>query len=389
MRIRSLAIVSIAHGSADIPQGAIPVLLPFFIAAHHLSYTAAATIVFAVSLVASGFQPVFGWMSDRRPMPWLIPVSMLLLGVGVASTGILPTYGLGVAAVMLSGLGSAMFHPESAKVMLHLAQGRKATAMSLFGMGGQAGFAVGPILATVLLLAWGLKGTVWLIVPPVLVAAILAFKLPDYTKGYSAHKKLPAGTFGAQVPDQWPPFVCLSSGLLIRSIIFYGLNTFLPLFWINVLHASKVTAGSSLAAFLTACIVGNFAGGWMADRLGYKMMAVGGCLLLAVLLPFLPMASTPLTATLLLVLIGLVLSVPLSAMVVLGQSYLPNRLGLASGITLGLGFSFGGLTTPAIGRVADVYGLRAALMVLAFLPVAMTLLMLALPSEKRKEAMAL
>ena len=119
------------------------------------------------------------------------------------------------------------------------------------------------------------------------------------------------------------------------------------------------------------------------------MMAVGGCLLLAVLLPFLPMASTPLTATLLLVLIGLVLSVPLSAMVVLGQSYLPNRLGLASGITLGLGFSFGGLTTPAIGRVADVYGLRAALMVLAFLPVAMTLLMLALPSEKRKEAMAL
>lgn len=388
MRIRSLALVSIAHGCADIPQGAIPVLLPYFIAAHHLSYTAAATIVFTVSLVASGFQPAFGWMSDRRPMPWMIPLSMLLLGVGVASTGILPTYRLGVAAVMLSGLGSAMFHPESAKVMLHLAQGRKATAMSLFGMGGQAGFAVGPILATVLLLAWGLQGTVWLIVPPVLLAAILAFKLPDYTKGYSAHKKQPAGTFGAHGPDRWPPFVCLSSGLLIRSIIFYGLNTFLPLFCINVLHASKATAGSALAAFLTACIVGNFAGGWLADRFGYKVMAVCGCLLLAVLLPFLPMASTPLTATLLLVLIGLVLSVPLSSMVVLGQSYLPNRLGLASGITLGLGFSFGGLTTPAIGRVADVYGLRAALMVLAFLPVAMTLLMLALPSDKRKEAMA-
>ena len=189
MRIRSLGLMAVAHGAADIPQGAIPVLLPFFIAAHHISYTAAATIVFAVSLVASGFQPVFGWISDRRPMPWMIPMSMLLLGVGVSSTGLLPTYRLGVAAVIVSGLGSAMFHPEGAKVMLHLAQDRKATAMSFFGMGGQAGFAVGPIIGTAALLAWGLKGTAWLIVPPVLLAVILSFKLPGYTKGYAVKRK--------------------------------------------------------------------------------------------------------------------------------------------------------------------------------------------------------
>ena len=172
-------------------------------------------------------------------------------------------------------------------------------------------------------------------------------------------------------------------------MVFYGLNTFLPLFWINVLHASKAAAGSALAGFLAACIAGNFIGGWIGDRIGYRTMAIGGCILLAVFLPFLPAVSGPLTAMLLLIPIGLMLSVPLSSMVVLGQSYLPNRIGLASGITLGLGFSFGGLTTPVVGRIADAYGLRAALTVLAFLPVLVTVLMLMLPSEKRaKEAMA-
>ena len=389
MRVRSLGILSIAHASADVNQGAIPVLLPFFIAAHHLSYTAAAAIVFAVSLVSSAFQPVFGWISDRRPMPWLIPLSMLLLGVGVSSTGLLPSYRLGVAAVMISGLGSAMFHPEGARLMLHLAHDRKATAMSLFGMGGQAGFAVGPIIGTAALLTWGLKGTACLIVPPLLVAVPLVFMLPGLTRGYGVKGKAEGGTTGAEGPDRWPSFVCLSSGLLVRSMLFYGLNTFLPLFYVNVLHASKATPGSALAVFLVACIAGNFAGGWSADRLGYRAVAIWGCVLLAVILPFLLAASRPLTATLILAAAGLALSVPLSSMVVLGQSYLPGRIGLASGITLGLAFSFGGLTTPAFGWIADRHGLRATLTVLAFLPVAMTILMLMLPSEKRaKEATA-
>ena len=113
MKTRSIGLLTIAHASADINQGAVPVLLPFFIAAHHLSYTAAAAIVFALNAVSTAAQPLFGYLSDRNARPWLIPFSVLIIGLGVSSTGIHPSYGIGLAAVMISGLGTAIFHPKA------------------------------------------------------------------------------------------------------------------------------------------------------------------------------------------------------------------------------------------------------------------------------------
>ncbi len=169
MRIRSVGLLTLAHASSDINQGAIPVLLPYFIAAHHLTYAAAAGIVFAVNIISTVAQPVFGYVADRQSRPWVIPVSMLVVGLGVSFTGVAPTYSLGLVAVMFSGLGIAAFHPEGARLMNHLAGERKATAMSLFAIGGQLGFALGPLIATGALLLWGLKGTVCLFVPPAIV----------------------------------------------------------------------------------------------------------------------------------------------------------------------------------------------------------------------------
>jgi FSR family fosmidomycin resistance protein-like MFS transporter len=369
MKTRYIGLLTIAHASADINQGAIPILLPSFIAAHNLSYTAAAAIVFAVNLVSTGAQPLFGYIADRHSSPWVIPLSMVIVGLGVSYTGIAPSYGLGVAAVMMSGLGVAMFHPEGARLMNYLAGERKATAMSLFGVGGQLGFAIGPLIATAALLWWGLKGTLCLIVPPAAVAAAVIAALPGMTKGYaSAGCAELGGCADGGSADRWPAFLCLSGALLSRSVVFYGINTFLPLYWIYGLGQSRTQAASALTVFLVATMTGNLFGGRGADRMGYRRVTITGLVLLALFLPLLLVAPTPLTAMLLLAPIGFVLSVPFGPMVVLGQSYLPNRVGLASGITLGLGMSFGGLVTPLLGWVADAYGLRATIAVVAFTP---------------------
>jgi FSR family fosmidomycin resistance protein-like MFS transporter len=270
--------------------------------------------------------------------------------------------------------------------MNHLAGDKKATAMSLFGIGGQLGFAIGPLIATAALVLWGMRGTTVLIVPPAIVAAYFAYTLPTLTKGYATKRGEKSAGTGPLGEDLWPAFFCLSAALLVRSVVFYGLNTFLPLFWINVLHQTRAAGGAALTVLLGSSIVGNFFGGRTADRLGYRGVAVTALALLACLLPLLLLAESPVTATLLLVPIGLALSAPFGPMVALGQSYLPSRVGLASGITMGLAFSFGGLTTPLLGWIADHHGLRATISVVAFLPVLCTLLALALPRLKGEKA---
>ena len=379
MRFKSIGLLVFAHTATDINQGAIPVLLPFFIAEHHISYAAAASMVFAINIASTLAQPVLGYISDRRSRPWLIPVAMLCAGVGVSLTGVVPSFELGVLVVALSGLGMAAFHPEGARLIYALAGNRKATAMSFFAIGGQLGFAIGPLLATAAMLLWGLRGSVSLLVPTALVAGLVIFSLArgpslDQPKNVSRPSIQAADT----EPTQWVAFAFLSAALLSRSVIFHGLNTFLPLFWVDVLHQSKAAGGTALTVLMASAIAGNLLGGRMADRFGYRGVALVGFAFLTVLLPLFARASSPLQALLLLIPAGLALSVPTSPMVVLGQSYLPSHVGLASGVTLGLGFSFGGIMTPALGWIADHHGLHAAIMVVALIPTLCTALTLVL-----------
>jgi MFS transporter, FSR family, fosmidomycin resistance protein len=342
--------------------------------------------VFAVNLVSTIFQPLFGYVVDKQSRPWLIPASMLAVGCGVSFTGIAPSYGIGFAGLIVAGLGIAMFHPEGARLMNYLAGEKKATAMSLFGIGGQLGFAIGPIMATAILLHTGLRGTVYLVIPTAVVAAFVIYLLPGLCAGYERKGAPRRALAHDEGKDMWPAFIFLASALLCRSVIFYGLNTFLPLFWIKVLHGSEGAGGLALAVLLGSAIVGNFLGGGMADRIGYRTVTVLGFILLTLCLPFLAFTHDPRWAMLTLIPIGIVLSIPFGPMVALGQIYLPTRVGLASGITLGLAFSFGGLTTPLLGAVADHYGLRAAIAVVAFLPIICTGLVLALPRTRHGSA---
>src|SRR5215831_15943421 len=184
---KSIALLSAAHLCDDINQGVVPAMLPFFISAHHLSYAAAAGLVLAQTLFSSVAQPLFGVMADRRPSPWLIPVGLSFAGIGVALTGLTHNYNLIFAAIAISGLGISAFHPEAARRVRYLSGSRQATTMSLFTVGGMAGFALGPLLITPTLIALGTGGAVFLAAPVLLMSVTVAYNLPRLATVMAPH----------------------------------------------------------------------------------------------------------------------------------------------------------------------------------------------------------
>lgn len=365
---QSIALLSACHFSDDINQGVVPAMLPFFIAAYHLSYAAAAGLVLAQTLFSSVAQPLFGLLADRRPSPWLIPVGLSFAGIGVALTGLTHTYVLIFAAIAASGMGISAFHPEAARRVRYLGSARAATSMSLFTVGGMAGFAVGPLLITPILLAFGTRGAVVLALPVLIMALAVTYRLPRIAVERAPRHEHATRSVPFEGREQWSAFARLTMVVVLRSIAFFGLNTFIPLYWSHVLHGSKAGGGYALTTMLTAVVAGTLIGGRMADRFGRKIVIVVSLAALTPLL-FLFLGAHGLTAAALLLLpVGIALAASTSVVVVMAQDYLPDRIGLAAGVTLGLSMTIGGLLMPAFGAVADHYGLRIAMTLLALVP---------------------
>jgi FSR family fosmidomycin resistance protein-like MFS transporter len=365
---KSIALLSAAHLCDDLNQGVVPAMLPFFIATYHLSYAAAAGLVLAQTLFSSVVQPLFGLLADRRPSPWLIPVGLSFAGIGVALTGLTHTYGLIFAAIAASGMGISAFHPEAARRVRYLGGSRAATSMSLFTVGGMAGFAIGPLLITPTLIAFGTRGAVVLALPVVIMSAAVTYQLPRFAAVSASRNEGVVRSVVDEGPEQWSAFWRLTVVVMLRSIVFFGLNTFVPLYWTGVLHGSKSGGGYALATMLTAVVIGTLIGGRMADRYGRRIVVVVSLAALTPLL-FVFLNSHGLTlAALLVVPVGIALAASTSVVVVMAQEYLPNRVGLAAGVTLGLSMTVGGLLMPLFGAIADHYGLRTAMTLLALVP---------------------
>lgn len=376
---RALGLLSLGHALDDMNQGALPAMLPFFIVAHDLSYSAAAGLVLAVTISSSVLQPLLGQLSDRHPAPWLAPGGLLLAGGGLALASVMPSYLLTLLAVGISGVGVAAFHPEAARLANYAAGPRRATGMSLFSLGGSIGFAIGPLLATPLVVALGLGGGALLLAPVLLAALLLAWQLPSFPE-----RPLPGSPRARAVAgeDMWGAFLLLTGAVVFRSVAFFGLSTFIPLYWRDVLNQSAAAGGMALTILFTAGAMGTLAGGWLADRYGRRpVVLVAMVSLSAAILAFVS-ARDPLVATLLLVPLGLALSAPGSVMVVMGQEYLPNRVGTASGVTLGLAVSVGGLVAPLLGAIADQSGVRTVIGLLVFVPLAAVAFAAALPNRR-------
>nr|WP_320146585.1 MFS transporter [uncultured Anaeromusa sp.] len=375
MNRRSIAWLTSGHFFTDLNQGALPALLPFLMTEHQLSYAAAAGLMFANSLTSSIIQPLFGFYADRLDRPRLMPWAVLLAGLGLALLGWVDSYTAMFLAVAVSGIGVAAFHPEAARLSNLAAGDKKATGIGLFGIGGNAGFAVGPLLGTFLVLAGGLKSTVFFLIPAICVCFFLQQRMRQF--GSLSVKAAAADVQSA--PDNWPAFGRLSIVVICRSILFAGLNTFIPLYWIHVLLQSHTAGSSALTVLFSVGVIGTFFGGRWADHYGYlRVIRTGYLLLIPILLLFVS-TEEPTLAMLLLIPIGMSLFAPYSPTVVLGQKYLPKRMGFASGITLGLAVSVGGIAAPGLGWLADQYGLGFSFTILTILPVIAALASYSLP----------
>lgn len=382
MKYRDIGVLSIGHMVTDINQGALPAMLPFFIAAYDLSYAAAAGIVFAANMTSSIVQPLFGYAADRFSKPWLLSAGLMLAGLGLALAGMFQQYQYILLLAIISGIGIAAYHPEAARLVNFAAGARKGTAMSLFGVGGTLGFALGPLIITMALLRWGLQGSLVLIVPVSIMALVMASQFSRFESLASAGGR-GRGESGAEASkDNWGAFSRLTIAIIGRSVIFYGLNTFIPIYWIKVLEQSKTAGALALTIFAGAGIAGNLLGGGLADRVGQKKVLLLGFFGLTIFLPVLILVDNILLATLLLIPIGLLLYGTYSPSIVLGQTYLPNRVGLSSGVTLGLAVAIGGGAAPVIGKLADLHGVWFSLASIAFLPIVFALVALSLPDPQ-------
>lgn len=373
MKYKIIFLLFAGHLMTDISQGAVPALLPYFISEYHLTYSAAGFLIMALTVSSSVVQPLFGFLADRRSLPWFVTLGPLLSGLGIAIAGLFHHYYLIVFGVFLCGLGVAAFHPEGARMAGIAAGDRKASGMSLFSVGGNAGFALGPLMVTGLILLWGLKGITFYFIPALIMAIILyqaagrfSQLSPEYNLGGNGSDK--DGAKKIELEDAWGPFILLTLAIICRSVLFQGLNTFLPSYWLEIFQTSKEHASTSLTILLSMGVIGNLVGGRLADRFGnQKTVLIAFLLLIPQLLIFVHVTNMT-YATLLLMTIGFTCYITFSPMIVMGQQFLPGRVGFASGITIGLAVSVGGFAAPLLGRIADLSGVQAVFSLIVVFP---------------------
>ena len=372
-----LARLSCGHAAADLCQGAVPALLPFFVIQRGWSYGAAGALVLAMTVGSSVIQPLFGAVADRLEMRWLMPGGVLLAGVGIALSGVTGSYALTVLAIAVSGVGVAAFHPEGARFANHASGSRRGTGMSFFSVGGNVGFALGPILVTPLVLLLGLEGTLALVALPAVAAVLLARALPRMqAAAHSAGVRAARST--VEQRDDWSAFGRLGGAIAMRSGVYFGLQSFVPLWFVHHLDSSEAAGNSALTAMLVAGAIGTLVGGRLVDRIGRRAVLVGS---IAVQIPLLIafVISSSVVAGALLAAIGFATIMSFSVTVIMGQEYLPRRLGLASGVTLGAAIGLGGVAAALLGMLADAAGLSAVMWTIAVLPIPALLLAVSLP----------
>ncbi|MGP9017244.1 MFS transporter [Streptomyces sp. BR1] len=356
------AVLALGHATVDFYQGAVPALVPFLVADRAYGYPAASGIVLAATLLSSVVQPLFGVLTDRWTMPWLIPVSSLCAGVGIALAGLGDSYVLTWLAVALSGIGVAAYHPESARLARVAARGSH-VAMGWYSLGGTIGFALAPLAVGPVLSAGGLGATPWLVVPSV-AGVLLTMTAVRRLARHAAEGRTAAARSAGR--DNWPAFLRLSAIVVCRSIVYVGLSAFIGLYAQQRVGGGPATGSAALFTLYAGGAVGTVVGGRLAARWGRvrtvrvayasSVPAVAGVVLVPGPGLF---VFAALTAAL--------LYVPFSLQVTLGQDFLPSRVGTAAGVTLGLAVSVGGVASPGIGALGEEGGLGAALAPLTLL----------------------
>ncbi len=363
MRRRPIALIVLSHAVVDASVNVLPVVLPLLQAQFGLSYSQVGLAAALLAISSSVIQPIFGWISDRWGTQWFIPAGIVWTVVLMGLVGLVPTYWVLLVILTLTGIGTAAFHPVASMAAAHASGNQRGFGMSFFSAGGNLGFALGPILIAWLLTRFSLKGTMAMMIPGILTATVVHCYRREIEVPFAGPRD---GRTQAAAPIPWAKLSSLCVLIALRSWGYSGLVIFIPLFFLNQ-GATLSVAGRAVFVFLFFGALGGLLGGHLSDRVG-RLQVIAASLLLFPLLMGPALASTGLAQWVCLAAAGMALLASFSVTVVFAQELLPQRLGLASGLTLGLAFGTGGLGVAMSGLLADLMGLQRSVWTLVFLP---------------------
>jgi len=377
-----MASLSGGHLAADFASGSVPALIPFLTDKFHLSYALAAMLLLAATVSSSLVQPLFGLWSDRRGVLWLIPGGVMLAGLGIGGAAISPAYPLVVVLVFAGGLGVAAFHPEGAKYAAYASGHKRASGMSYFNIGGNAGYALGAFVTGQLVVWLGLVGGLLAMIP-VLLASIALLRLAPHLSVLKPERGVAALQ---RVDERRSAMAVLGVVIALRSVAWFTLLAFVPL-WIVSLGHSKAAGNRLLFLMLLAGALGTLVLGPVADRIGLRRtLVVTQALIAPLILVFVYVGGVP--GTIAVMLVGVCVVGTFGVTMVLSQLYLPRHVGMASGLSVGLSMGIGGVAAVGLGAVADAIDLKTALTICAIAPAIGVIFCLRLPAPAERAQLA-
>ncbi|MBB5315647.1 MFS transporter [Tunturibacter empetritectus] len=369
--LRVLAAASFCHLLNDMVQSLLPSIYPILKSSFHLNFTQIGILTLTFQITASLLQPVIGHLGDRTPRPFALPIGMTFTLAGLLLLAVAPTFGWLIFAASLVGIGSAIFHPESSRIARMASGGRHGFAQSFFQVGGNAGSAIGPLLAAFIVLPRGQIGMAWFAIPALLAICILIWVGRWY--------RITHTNAAANKPPETTHHTHLSRGKIIGAIAvlialifskyFYlaSLTSYYTFYLINRFQVSVRTSQELLFLFLAAVAAGTLIGGPVGDRYGRKYViwvSILGVLPFTLILPH----ANLLWTAILTVIIGFVLASAFSAILVYAQELVPGRVGMISGLFFGFAFGMGGIGAAVLGKVADATSITHVYQLCAYLP---------------------
>lgn len=379
-------ILALGHLVNDSYSNVVPPLLPMLKSAYGLSYAASGMLMTVYTITSSIVQPLFGYYADKHGRRWLVALStawiaffMSLIGaisyLGLDTSG---SYTVLISLIALAGFGSASYHPQASTMVPRISGDHKGFGVSLFSAGGNLGYAIMPLLVVPVTALWGLTGTLAFLIPGFIMTLLLYRYAPE-AQFTGAHLRLEE--LIKDITSVIKPLMVVTGIVCMRAWIFFGLITFLPLYF-AFRNESPTVASVHLFILLLFGAIGGLIGGAASDRYGRKFVIVSTLLITGPLM-YLALATDGYIEWALTAMAGMALLASFSPAVLIAQNLIPKNQGVASGIILGLAIGIGGLGVSLTGAFADAFGITAAVYSLVILPVAGTLMALALPGGIR------
>jgi FSR family fosmidomycin resistance protein-like MFS transporter len=382
-----LGAIGFSHLLNDMIQSLIPAIYPLLKDSLSLNFTQIGLITLTFQVTASLLQPMVGLYTDHHPQPYSLSVGIGCTLIGLLILSVARSYGILLIAAAMVGTGSSVFHPESSRVARMASGGRYGLAQSIFQVGGNAGSAIGPLLAALIVIPQGQHSIAWFSLAALLGMVVL-WKVGAWYKLRQPQVKRP----------KKPPISrrVLPYRTMVRSVIvllalifsknFYtaSITSYYMFYLITKFHLSMQSAQLHLFVFLSAVVVGTLLGGHIGDRIGRKQViwiSILGVAPFTLILPYADLAWTgPLTFV-----IGFILASAFPAIIVFAQELLPGKVGMVSGLFYGFAFGMGGVGAAVLGKLADMHGIEYVYQICAYLPL-LGLLTVFLPDIRKATA---